>query len=226
MNWSSIPAIDSLQRDLDQRFPKRVKPDWILGDADHSARVSDHNPAYDGDVHAIDIRLGGDLNVKDVLEACIGDRRVKYVIHNRIIYSRTYGWQALRYTGENPHTTHIHVSFRYEPRFENDTSAWFDTKVRTKPVPIDLSVVRKQFFIALGLDHDPLRSTVHVMRLQRALNVKIDADLEVDGYVGRATLNAWGRWERRREVPGEGRPRVPDKKSLAALVAARWRMVA
>lgn len=225
--WSSIPAIDSFQRELDGEFPNRTRPDWILGDDDHSSRVSDHNPAPDGDVHAIDIRLGGGLDPKAVLEAAIGDRRVKYVIFNYKIYSRTYGWEARAYTGKNPHTSHIHVSFRYEPRFENDTSRWFEpTKRRTRPMPIDLSIVRNQFLVALDLRDGRVEEKVHVKRLQRAYNLAYpDHKVEVDGIVGPKFLRAWGRHEGQEE--GRGRPRVPDRESVSALlrILARYRMV-
>lgn len=138
--WYPAPAITSLQRDLDEAYPKRTKPDWVLGDADHSARDSDHNPDEGGMVHAIDIRLGGGLDVDAVLRSVIGDPRVWYVIYNRVIYSRTYDWAPRRYTGANPHDTHIHVSFRYLHTAEQNTSPWgFDHKV--KPGVVDLSLI-------------------------------------------------------------------------------------
>lgn len=227
MSWQKIRAIGQLQQELDDLFPNRVTPDWIIGDADHSSRVSDHNPAPDGDVHAIDIRLGGDLNVRRVLNALIGDRRVWYVIYNGIIYSRTYGWRARKYLGSNPHRTHIHASFRYAKRYENDTSKFFeDRKRRTKPTTIDLSIVRNQFLIYLGEKEGERIETVNVRRLQRCLVQRAGAKLEVDGWVGKNTLNAWGEWER--SLPGKpsGRPRVPDRKSLGALTSPRWEMIA
>lgn len=227
MSWQAIPAIKSLQADLTKKYPNRKQPDWIIGDPDHSSRVSDHNPAPDGDVHAIDIRLGGDLVVAEVLKAVIGDTRVKYVIHNSKIYSRTYGWVAHAYYGVNPHKTHIHVSFRYETELEKDTSAWFDeAKVLTRPVPIDLSIVRGEFHKYLGRAPGKVRERTHVKRFQRALNEATNAGLKVDGIVGPKLVVAWQAYETRREVPGLGWTRIPDKKSLGALVNARWRMVA
>lgn len=233
MAWRPIPAISQLVKELDEHYPNRTKPDWIIGDADHSSRVSDHNPE-DRDpgerfeeVHAIDIRLGGGLDVSEVLKTLIGDVRVWYVIHNRKIYSRTYGWRARRYKGSNPHTTHIHVSFRYGNKYERDTSKFFDEKkTRTRPLPIDLSLVRNEFLKALDLAPGEVKHRWHVRRVQRALNVRNNADLKVDGIVGRATLQAWRDWERRPDVPNSGRPGVPDKKTLSLLLMARWRMVA
>lgn len=226
MSWQKIPCIGQLQSELDQRYPDRTKPDWILGDADHSSRVSDHNPARDGDVHAIDIRHGGGLKVREVLNALIGDRRVWYVISNWTIYSRTFDWEARQYNGRNGHTTHLHASFRYAERFENDTSKFFDTrKRRTKPTTIDLSIVRNQFLIFLGEKDGERIDTINVKRLQRAMNFKLKTDLKVDGWVGENTLREWGRFER--GLPGRpsGRPRVPDRHSLGALVTPRFEMI-
>lgn len=221
--WHPAPSITALVRDLDKAFPNRTQPDWIIGDADHSSRVSDHNPDERGMVHAIDIRLGGGLDVRRVLNATIGDPRVWYVIHDGKIYSRTYGWVARAYTGANPHTTHIHVSIRYTDSAEQDTSEW-GVAPRVKPVPIDLSVVRSEFRKALGVEKGRVQERAHVKRLQRALNVKYPTrKVGVDGLVGKKTLNAWGYHER--SVGGLGRPRVPDERSLARLVQPRWKMV-
>ena len=225
--WYAAPSINALQRDLDAAFPNRTRPDWVIGDADHSSRTSDHNPDSNGMVHAIDIRLGGGLDAKRVLEATIGDSRVWYVIHNGKIYSRTYGWEARAYTGANPHDTHIHVSIRYTDAAEQDTADWGlvePPKPRVKPVPIDLSIVRSEFRKALGVEKGKVQERTHVKRVQRALNVKYPKrKVAVDGVVGKGTLNAWGYHER--SVGGLGRPRVPDERSLARLVQPRWRMV-
>src|SRR5690606_33267754 len=69
-----------------------------------------------------------------ILDAVIGDHRVWYVIHKGVIYSRTHGWSARRYTGSNPHNHHIHVSLRgadgitaaAAKKIEADTSRWLD----------------------------------------------------------------------------------------------------
>lgn len=224
-SWYTAPSIEALQAELTELFPSRTLPDWVIGDADHSSRVSDHNPDSRGMVHAVDIRLGGGLDVKRLLEGLIGDPRAWYVIHNWVIYSRTYGWEPRRYTGSNGHTSHVHLSLRYTEQAERDISAWLEpvAKRRTRPVPISLEIVREQFLRAMDLRDGKVVETVHVKRLQRSLNVRTGARLKVDGLVGKQTLNAWGRWERSED--GQGRPRVPDRVSLGRLVQPRWRMV-
>ena len=63
----------------------------------------------DGIVRAIDITAEG-IDVQALLKAVIGAYRVHYVIYDRTIYSRTYGWKARPYAGSSPHDQHVHVS--------------------------------------------------------------------------------------------------------------------
>lgn len=77
--------------------------------------------------------------------------------------------------------------------------------------------VQEQFLIAAGAQEGEIVRLNGVGLIQKALNkVLSDTNLEVDGLVGRATLNAWGRWDDR--VDGTGRRRVPDRKSVEALI--------
>lgn len=75
--------------------------------------------------------------------------------------------------------------------------------------------VQEQFLIAAGVQKGELERKNGVGLIQRALNKVLELDLEVDGYVGESTLNAWGRWEDR--VGVVGRPRIPDRKSVEEL---------
>lgn len=118
------PSLVALRHEIDGRWPNRDRAsDGWLGDASHAARQSDHNPDERGMVHAIDVDKDG-IDVAELLAATISDPRVWYVIHNRTIWSRTYGWLPKPYTGTNAHTEHIHVSIRYQDAAEQDTSPW------------------------------------------------------------------------------------------------------
>lgn len=76
--------------------------------------------------------------------------------------------------------------------------------------------VQEQFLIAAGVSEGEIHRLNGVGLIQRALNeVLYGPNVDVDGYVGEATLNAWGRWERR--IGQVGRPRVPDRKSVEML---------
>ncbi|AXB41312.1 MULTISPECIES: peptidoglycan-binding domain-containing protein [Amycolatopsis] len=116
---------------MNTRWPKRDKTsDGTIGDAAHASRSSDHNPwvkdaAGVGVVRAIDIDVDG-IDAAWLAEHLRqrgrnGDRRLTdggYVILNRRITNADFsGWHA--YTGSNPHTSHVHVSFsrsRYDDR--------------------------------------------------------------------------------------------------------------
>ncbi len=136
-NWTLAPALDELRDELNAKWPNRsTASDGTIGDAAHQARVSEHNPDRYGVVRAMDVTQAG-IDVPALLKAVIGDERVHYVIADRTIYSRTYGWRARSYTGSNPHNLHVHISLRNQTsesadratidKAANDRSAWFST---------------------------------------------------------------------------------------------------
>lgn len=110
-----------MREQVDDWFPDRDrKSDGWLGDARHSARVSDHNPDWTtGVVRAIDI--DADLSQQKGLSVYLADqirtagktdKRISYVIHMGKIASSKKNWEWRPYTtGVNPHNHHIHVSF-------------------------------------------------------------------------------------------------------------------
>lgn len=150
MSFFLAPALVTLRDEVNARFPNRDKAsDGWIGDASHQARPSDHNPCWScsgrshGIVRALDIDISPDgrPNVdlrKRLLKVLIGDPRVWYVISNGIIYSRTHGWAARKYTGSNPHFAHVHVSLNGANGVDSsnnfDTSPWFP-KHKKKPAP-------------------------------------------------------------------------------------------
>jgi hypothetical protein len=114
-------AGQQLREQIDDAFPdrSRVAPEGWLGDRRHAARRSDHNPSVpEGVVRAYDFNadLGSSrheaFDLADQLRLLArSDKRISYVIFNGKIASwkRNYKWR--RYTGLNPHKSHIHVSF-------------------------------------------------------------------------------------------------------------------
>lgn len=117
--WLSKAAIQ-LREQTDDCFPdrKRASDGWI-GDARHSARVSQHNPNEQGEVCAIDIdaRLsdqeGISFDLADQIRlAAKKDKRILYVIHAGKIASPKSFWRWKKYSGINPHNKHIHISFK------------------------------------------------------------------------------------------------------------------
>ncbi|MDX3006747.1 hypothetical protein PWY87_34085 [Kribbella solani] len=125
--WHLAASLIALGNEINVRWPKRdTSSDGAIGDASHQARKSDHNPDWTagGVVRAIDVDKDG-IDVQALLDATIGDQRVWYVIWDRHIYSRTYGWAKRPYDGASPHTEHIHISINHTTAAETDTSRWF-----------------------------------------------------------------------------------------------------
>lgn len=183
------PSLVALRGEVNSRYPHRDRSsDGWLGDAAHAARESDHNPDERGMVHAIDLDKDG-LDLAALLRAVIGDPRCWYVIHDRTIWSRTYGWKARPYTGTNPHTGHVHVSIRYDSTSEQDTRSWFSLAARrTSGLPsIDGgNVIGQAKRSAEG--HEDLKDLPGVRLVQRALNDRLNLQrahrLDVDGKLG------------------------------------------
>ena len=113
-------AGQQLRNQIDDAWPdrSRVAPEGWLGDQRHAARKSDHNPTAEGIVRAIDINANLQSNPAEAFDLADqlrllarSDKRISYIIFNSKIASwkKNYKWR--KYTGINPHKTHIHVSF-------------------------------------------------------------------------------------------------------------------
>lgn len=115
-NWWTSAALESLRDEVNARWPGRSKAsDGTIGDAAHQDRTSDHNPRPDGEVTALDITCAGIDHVwlANYLAqlGSAGDRRVKYVIHDRQISNPSIsGGKWRMYTGADPHDKHVHLS--------------------------------------------------------------------------------------------------------------------
>lgn len=118
-----------LRQQVDDSYPSRDRrTDGWIGDAKHDSK-SDHTPDALGWVRAIDI--DADLSnhksesiylANQIREYAKSDKakRIAYVIHNKKIASRILNWKFRKYTGINPHTSHIHVSFNKGAADTND----------------------------------------------------------------------------------------------------------
>lgn len=125
-----------LREQMNLRFPKRdTSSDGWRASAAHSKQnpKSDHEPDRMGIVHAIDLdadfgRSGraDAQQLVDELVACAkagkDGGRLKYVIHDGHIWSRTYKWAKRKYSGANPHSGHIHISVTGAS--DSDGRAW------------------------------------------------------------------------------------------------------
>ncbi|WP_147443315.1 peptidoglycan-binding protein [Corallococcus sp. AB011P] len=143
MTYRIANSLDQLRNELNRCAPSRSKScDGWIGDAAHAARESDHNPwvkdGATGIVTACDFThdpAGGanmDNFVAQLLER--RDPRIKYIIWNEKIW-RSYArrdvaaWAPQRYTGQNRHTKHAHVSVSEKKTLYDLTTSWGITRM-------------------------------------------------------------------------------------------------
>lgn len=109
MIWRSAKSLAVLKDQLNFAYPNRNKEsDGTIGDAAHAATVSQHNPNAAGVVTAFDITTDPQIKPADLAEKLCLDSRTWYVIYNRRI--RYFGGSWQKYSGSDPHTSHIHIS--------------------------------------------------------------------------------------------------------------------
>ncbi len=176
-DWFLAPSLDALRDEVDARWPNRsTVSDGTIGDAAHSARVSQHNPnddpndaVPDGAVTAIDITSTNATLRDAVLEAAIGDDRVWYVINRGHIWSRTHGWAKQDYDGSNPHNGHIHISLRQTGSAVKDRSSWGIRKSAPAPKPEPKPEPSEQRIAKLSPRTKPGKRWRQVRVLQRLL---------------------------------------------------------
>lgn len=138
-DWVADRGVLKLRSQVDAAAPRRRKgSDGIVGDLSHQSRTSDHNPqdpAPAGNppnqVDAVDLthdpENGADMAVVTESVRRSKDRRVKYVIFNKRIFSSyaTNGreaWEWGPYDGSNGHEKHAHVSVN--DQHHDETHDW------------------------------------------------------------------------------------------------------
>lgn len=131
MAWHLAPSLAQLRREINTRWPTRDKStDGTIGDTAHSSRASDHNPNSRGSVNAIDVDKDG-IDPMGLVGLAIRDPRVNYVIYNRQIWQRRYGFKPRPYSGLNSHKEHVHVSIIQSVAAERNTTPWGVAKIGT-----------------------------------------------------------------------------------------------
>lgn len=210
-------ATATLLAQVDAAAPARNKSsDGWIGDVQHQASKSDHNPTSAGIVLAQDIThdpKGGFDSYKfaEYLRTH-PDSRVKYVISNRKIFAGDDGpqaWTWRSYSGKNPHDMHVHVSVEDSPAQYDDASPWeigFTVGLPDPGAPpLTLPVLRvgaKGFYVSLlqvllgmtgaAVDGNFGEGTrTALMQFQR--DHKLDADGICGAYSWRELLRPWAK---------------------------------
>lgn len=146
MAWRNCAASLALVAEVNARWPGRDKAsDGTVGDAAHASRSSDHNPfiivSGTGVVRARDIDVDG-IDAGWLAEhlrqlGAAGDPRLRgggYLILNRRITLPSFaGWRV--YSGSNPHTSHLHVSFSLDRAGFDSTAGWGIAGAAAAPSP-------------------------------------------------------------------------------------------
>lgn len=181
------PCLARLRTAINTRWPGRDRStDGWIGDLAHQVRTSDHNPdAKTGVVRALDIDKDG-IHVPSVLASAMTHPAVRYVIHNRRIYHVDNLFRPKAYTGDNPHTEHIHISIEHTKTAEASKAVWeLVEHIPTWPT------------LKLGATGMPVR------QLQALLNAH-GASVAVDGRFGSATLSAVLAFQRAKTGDADG----------------------
>lgn len=122
------PSLVVLRNEINVVAPNRDKTsDGWIGDSRHCPGSSDHCADSDGMVHAIDVDKDFNspyLTANKLVAELVGDWRLQYIIWNRMIWSRSWGWTGRKYEGDNPHTMHVHISLRHTTAAEQSTQGW------------------------------------------------------------------------------------------------------
>jgi hypothetical protein len=186
---------------VDAAYPTGHAADGTVAGQGHylNSPKSDHTPDKVGDVRAGDIGEVVEDDAFVVAEAIrlSKDPRLKYVIHERRMYSSynhpngpPYEWRS--YSGSNPHSSHVHVSvYRIN---QTDNSTW-DIGTQTPVGDDDMA------WLPLMYGHgyktpptdakvkgDQTAKTEDVRCLQDMMNHAYGADLTLDGQYGPATV--------------------------------------
>jgi murein L,D-transpeptidase YcbB/YkuD len=192
-SWRVAKGLLRLREQINARYPGRKKgSDGTIGNAEHSARSSDHNPDVDGVVKALDTTHdpahGFDsYSFSDMLIAN-RDPRIKYVISNGQIASGPagpYPWTWRKYKGTNKHDHHNHVSIRKEARYFDDETPWKLDGTPMKGAPSIVAAASTYVVPPRTLRKG--NSGVDVKKLQQLLKFK---PLDIDGRFGVQTRTA------------------------------------
>jgi len=132
------PSLIRLWPELDWRWPNRDHrtDGWY---ANPKVRTSyGHNPGHNGYSHAIDVDRDGIDPLWVVNHIDKRERVLWYIIWNRTLYSRTYGWKPRPYTGKNPHTDHMHIEIYQTDFAEQWRGQWGIKPIRGIPTEPDV----------------------------------------------------------------------------------------
>lgn len=161
MSWRLARSLETQRAEVLERYPGTTI--WTIGDVDHRARASDHNPNAADIVCAIDILGRAPARAVWDLILITRDSRLKYMIFDgQIVNSTIRPWEIRPYSGDNPHRDHIHVSVgrgrdgaSTRPDLYDDPSPWWGTSEEDDLTPDERKMLRS-IYKSIGGDPDNL----------------------------------------------------------------------
>jgi len=126
-----------------------VKNYGIWGDEKHKKTKSDHNTGDALDIGIIDANQGSKIAQKLISEA--DKRNVKYIIWNKQIWNPSISNEWRPYTGKNPHTSHVHVSFN-RSKNENNAEEGQISYTHNNPLNVHYGKFASQYGAEAGAD--------------------------------------------------------------------------
>lgn len=221
--WRAARSLDVLRDEINTIAPGRSKAsDGTIGDAQHAASDSDHNPNDDDVVTARDFThdpdSGADMHRISRRIVAVLPPALKYVIWDRKIWSRaraSEGWRT--YRGPNAHTRHMHVSVGRGPDGHStgpydDTSPWgLRASGGTVPRPSQPTTPDsiEEIVMSLPTIRDNRAPAADKRRAQALLAANgfppahsFNSKGEPDGIWGPGSTSALKRFQAARNVPG------------------------
>ncbi len=136
MSWRVAASLLVLRDEVNVMAPNRSKiSDGTIGDIRHQGTKSDHNPNAAGVVCAFDITHdpanGADMGKLSEFLRTHQHPSCTYLIFNKHIASAIQGWNWRVYTGDSPHTEHLHVSASND--YDNNASWGLATLDKAAP---------------------------------------------------------------------------------------------
>jgi hypothetical protein len=222
MAWRVAKSLLKFRDQINAASPYRNKShDGTIGDAAHASRSSDHNPwVKDGSmgiVTAMDIThdpgTGVDTWALAEFLRAQRDARIKYVISNKRIWSSVsnpYQWR--KYTGSNPHSSHMHVSVHSVKAHYDSEKDW---SIQIGKAPVDPDAITLRPVLKPGSRGEEVRI------VQNILGITVDGvfgpateaavkkfqtanNLKPDGIIGPATYAAYDKIEQRGDGEKDG----------------------
>lgn len=215
-SWRLAKSLAKLEAEIKAAYPGTTV--WDIGDEDHQAGYSDHNPNAKDVVCAIDVFGDGGMNLAKFVAHLIENphSNLRYVIFDEKIYQRKNDFAEQDYNGPNKHKKHAHVSVGNGPDGRStssydSTATWDIDELGKKPSkPSTPSKPPKPSTPSTGKLGDKMPTIQRGnkgsrVRILQGLLVAWHYKIAVDGVFGKNTDAAVRDFQRKYAKPVDGK---------------------